>query len=168
MILSLEKSTASAPSKVGGVSKRKATIDTARADREAEPRLLDLVRLRVLQIHGCKESIQEQTTSLKAQGETDQRLRLLDDWRNRAIFSDYEEAALNLAEGLTYNPIDAVPDQVVHVARFFFSETETIRLTLAVLAVNDWYYLNDRAAEKRNEPTHAQTLKKIKINQSKP
>jgi alkylhydroperoxidase family enzyme len=159
MILSLEKLTTSAPTKA---RKSKATTVTARTDREAEPRLLDLVTLRVLQILGCKEIIQDQTTSLKAQGETEQRLRLLNDWRNQAIFSDYEEAALNLAEGLTYNPIDAVPDDVVHVVRFFFNETETIRLTLAVLAVNDWYYLSERTVEKNNEPSNAQLLHKSK------
>jgi alkylhydroperoxidase family enzyme len=149
MILSLEKFAVSAPTKIPKVRRRKATTDLSRADSEVEPRLLDLVRLRVLQIHGCKENIQEQITSLKAQGETEQRLRLLNDWRNQGIFNDHEEAALNLAEWLTYNTIEAVPGEVIHVARFFFNETEVIRLTLAVLAVNDWYYLSDRAFEKK-------------------
>ena len=146
MILSLEKFTASAPTKVPKGKIPKAPTATARTDREVEPRLLDLVRLRVLQIHGCKENIREQTASLKAQGETDLRLRLLYDWRNQTVFNDHEEAALNLAEALTRNPIDAVPYDVIHVVRLFFSETETIRLTLAVLAVNDWYYLNVSSA----------------------
>jgi len=147
MILSLEKFTASSPTKVPNGKKRKSAITAARIDREVEPRLLDLVRLRVLQLLGCKENIQQQTITLKAQGETDQRLRLLNDWRTQNVFSDHEEAALNLAEALTHNPIDAVPCEVVHVARFFFNETETIRLTLAVLAVNDWYYLSERTVK---------------------
>jgi len=142
MILSLEKFNVSTPAKVTKGRKRKAITDTARKDRGVEPRLLDLVRLRVLQIHGRKENIREQTISLKAQGETDKRLRLLNDWRNQAIFSDHEEAALNLAEALTHNPIDAVPDDVIHAAGFFFSGVETIRLILAILAANDWYCLN--------------------------
>ena len=142
MILSLEKFTVSAPTKAPNGRKRKSATAAARIDREVEPGLLDLVRLRVLQIHGCKERIREQTASLKAQGETDQRLRLLADWRNRAIFSDYEEAALNLAEAITHNSINTVPDDVIHATRLFFNETETIRLILTILAVNDWYYLN--------------------------
>lgn len=142
MILSLEKFTVSAPIKIPKDKKGKSATYTARADREVEPRLLDLVRLWVLQIHGCKENIREQTLRLKAQGETDQRLRLLKDWREQLAFTDHEEAALNLAEALTQIPINAVPGDVVQAIRLFFNEIETIRLILAILAVNDWCHLN--------------------------
>jgi AhpD family alkylhydroperoxidase len=103
--------------------------------------LLDLVRLRVVQIHDCPSCMEEHTKELKARGETDLRLRLLKNWRNQAVFSDREEAALNLAEAMTYQPIDSVPTEDLHVARLFFNESEMICLTLAILAVNDWHYL---------------------------
>jgi AhpD family alkylhydroperoxidase len=103
---------------------------------------MDLVRLRVAQIHDCPSCAEEPTKALQAHGETGLRLRLLKDWRARAIFSDREEAALNLAEALTYQPIDSVPTEDLHVARLFFSEREMIALTLAILTVNDWHYLS--------------------------
>ncbi len=145
MILSLEEITVPTPAKVPKGGKRKK--DSARTDGELEPRLLDLVRLRVLQLHGWKEHIHEQAVKLQAQGESSERLRVLDHWWTQTIFSDCEEAALNLAEGLTYNPIDAVPPEVVHAAHLFFNETQMIRLVLVILAVNDWYYLNGHSVE---------------------
>ena len=112
-------------------------------DIHLDPRLEDLVRLRVAQIHGCKWSTQAQTRILKAEGETARRLRLLKDWRRQTIFCPREKAALNLAEALTRNPINTVPDEAIHVARVFFDKTATICLTLVILAANDWHYLND-------------------------
>ena len=111
------------------------------APTDLEESLLDLVRLRVVQIHGCRPCMEEHTKELKARGETDARLRLLGNWRNQAVFSDREEAALNLAEAMTHQPIDSVPTEDLHVARLFFNEGEMICLTLAILAVNDWHYL---------------------------
>jgi AhpD family alkylhydroperoxidase len=109
---------------------------------DLDENLLDLVRLRIVQIHGCQPCMEEHTKDLKAHGETELRLRLLKDWRNQAVFSDHEEAALNLAEAMTYQPIDSVPTQDVHIARLFFNESQMVCLMLAILAVNDWHYLN--------------------------
>ena len=119
--------------------------------------LLDLVRLRIVQIHKCRSCMEEHTKELKAHGETDLRIRLLKNWRNQAVFSDREEAALNLAEAMTYQPIDSVPTEDLHIARLFFNESEMICLTLAILAVNDWHYLNLKSASngsKTKRPPH--------------
>jgi alkylhydroperoxidase family enzyme len=78
---------------------------------------------------------------LKTKGETAARLRLLNDWRRAPVFTDREEAALNLAEALTHDPIGAVSDDVVHATFFFFNENEMLCLILAILAANDWHYL---------------------------
>jgi alkylhydroperoxidase family enzyme len=143
MILSLEKMTTSAPAKVPKGRKKGMASDTAGTDMDLDPGLLDLVRLRVAQIHGCEWSMQEQTKKLKAEGETACRLRLLKDWRRQTIFTLREMAALNLAEALTCNPINVVPDEAVRVARVFFGKPAMVCLTAVILAVNDWHYLND-------------------------
>ena len=141
MILSLKKFTVSAPAKVPKERKRKTATDAVRPHGEVEPRLLDLVRLRVAQIHDCKWCALGHIKNLKAQGETPVRLRLLKDWRRASVFSDREEAALNLAEALTHNPIGAVSDDVVHATFFYFNESEMLCLILTILAANDWHYL---------------------------
>jgi AhpD family alkylhydroperoxidase len=112
-----------------------------RIDIDWNPRLLDLIRLRVAQIHGCKWCERAHAKKLKARGETEARLRLLKDWRQKPIFSDREEAALNLAEALTRNPIRNVPGDVVRTVLLFFNESQILCLILAILAANDWHYL---------------------------
>jgi AhpD family alkylhydroperoxidase len=114
---------------------------TKRIDIDWNPKLLDLIRLRVAQIHGCKWCERAHAKKLKARGETEARLRLLKDWRQKAIFSDREEAALNLAEALTRNPIKNVPGDVVRIVLLFFNESQMLCLILAILAANDWHYL---------------------------
>ena len=123
-------------------------------DLELDPGLLDLVRLRVFQLHGCQWHVHEQGQKLKARSDTSRRLRLLKDWRRQEIFNDREIAALNLAEAVTRNPIDDVPDMDIYAACLFFNESEMICLTLAILAVNDWHYLYGakRGAKTRRPP----------------
>lgn len=104
-----------------------------------DPCLLDLVRLRVVQIHGCEWTLNEQTQRLKVLGETSHRLQSIHDWRNQTIFSDREKAALNLAEALTLNPGENVREEVIHVIRLVFSEHEVVCIIAAILAVNDWF-----------------------------
>jgi alkylhydroperoxidase family enzyme len=136
-----ENSAAFIPSQSPKRGPKRATTDLTLIDAYLEPRLGDLVRLRVSQIHGCKWSVQEQKTKLKIQGETYQRLSLLEDWRKEVIFSDREKAALNLAEAVTRDPITTVPDVVFHTACLIFNESEVICLILVILAANDWHYL---------------------------
>ena len=139
MILTLEKRTILVPATVPKGTKKRTASDTARNDRDLDPGLLDLVRLRVAQLHGCEWSVQEQTQSLRSKGERAFRLRALEDWRRQTIFSLREMAALNLAEALTCNPINAVPEEAVRIARVFFDKPAMVHLSAVILAVNDWH-----------------------------
>jgi alkylhydroperoxidase family enzyme len=119
----------------GGLSDKAFTLD---------PCLLDLVRLRVVQIHGCEWTLNEQTQRLKVMGETSHRLQSLSDWRNQTIFSDREKAALNLAEALTLNPVENVREELIQVVRLVFTEHEVVCIIAAILAVNDWFQTKGR------------------------
>ena len=129
-VQSIESSNLVGPGAQGGLADKVFALD---------PCLLDLVRLRVVQLHGCKWTLNEQTQRLKVLGETSHRLQLLHDWRNQAIFSDREKAALNLAEALTLNSVENVREEVIHVIRLVFSEHEVVCIIAAILAVNDWF-----------------------------
>jgi AhpD family alkylhydroperoxidase len=134
MMINLEKSKASTLAEAHGKRKMSDNFDL-------DPGLLEMVRLRVAQIHGCKGCAQGHAKKLRARGETGARLRLLKDWRREPIFSDREEAALNLTEALTRHSIKTVPGDVVQAAFLFFNESEMLCLILAILAANDWHYL---------------------------
>ncbi|HLI08053.1 MAG TPA: carboxymuconolactone decarboxylase family protein [Ktedonobacteraceae bacterium] len=104
--------------------------------------LLDLVRLRASQINGCAYCIDMHSKDLRAEGESEQRLYLLDAWREAPFYSDRERAALAWTEAVTLVADGHVPDGVYEQARQYFSEEELVNLTLAIVAINGWNRLN--------------------------
>ena len=107
-----------------------------------ERSLLHLVELRVSQINGCAYCLDMHSKDLRAEGETEQRLYLLDAWRESPFYSARERAALAWAEAVTLVREGHVPDDVYAQAREQFSEQELVNLTLAVVTINGWNRLN--------------------------
>src|SRR6201746_689316 len=79
--------------------------------------LLELVKLRASQINGCAHCIDMHTKELRADGESEQRLYLLDAWRESPFYSDRERAALAWTEAVTPVADSQVPDAVFAGAR---------------------------------------------------
>ena len=100
--------------------------------------LLDLVRLRASQINGCDYCIDMHSRDLRAEGESEERLHLLEVWREALFFSDRERAALAWTEAVTLITEGHVPDEVYEEARQHFSDDELAKLTLAIVAINGW------------------------------
>ena len=107
-----------------------------------EPNLLDLVRVRASQINGCAFCLDMHTKDLRARGESEQRIYLLDAWREAPFYSEREQAALAWTEAVTLVTDGHVPDAVYEQARQHFSEKELADLTLAIVAINGWNRLN--------------------------
>ena len=107
-----------------------------------EHTLLELVKLRASQINGCAHCIDIHTKELRAGGESEQRLYLLNAWRESPFYSDRERAALAWTEALTLVTDGHVPDDVYETARAQFSEEELVNLTMAVVAINGANRLN--------------------------
>jgi len=107
-----------------------------------EKSLLDLVYFRVSQINGCAFCLDMHSKDLRAAGETEQRLYLLEAWRDSPFYTERERAALAFAEAATVLKDKDVPDEVYEQARAQFSEQELVNLTLAVVSINGWNRLN--------------------------
>jgi AhpD family alkylhydroperoxidase len=107
-----------------------------------EQSLLELVRMRVSQINGCAYCLDMHAKDARAAGETEQRLYLLDAWREAPFYTARERAALAWAESLTLVADTHVPDEVYLGTREFFSEQEMVNLTLAIVAINGWNRLS--------------------------
>ena len=75
-------------------------------------------------------------------GESEQRLYVLDAWREAPFYSDREKAALAWAEALTQLGSGSVPDEIYENARTQFSEQELIDLTMGVIAINSYNRIN--------------------------
>ena len=100
--------------------------------------LIELVKLRASQINGCAHCIDMHFKDARAAGETEQRLYLLNAWRESPFYSDRERAALEWTEALTLLTEGHVPDAVYDTVRPHFSEEELVRLSLAIVAINGW------------------------------
>lgn len=107
-----------------------------------ERTLLELVKMRASQINGCAYCIDMHSKDARAIGETEQRLYLLDAWREaQSFYSDRERAALAWTEAVTRLE-GHVPDEVYEAARAEFTEKELTDLTFAIVAINGWNRLS--------------------------
>jgi AhpD family alkylhydroperoxidase len=79
--------------------------------------LLELVKLRASQINGCAHCIDMHVKELRAMGEGEQRLHLLDAWEESPFYSDRERAALTWCEAVTRITEGCVPDEVYESAQ---------------------------------------------------
>ncbi len=107
-----------------------------------ERRLVLLVVLRASQINGCAYCIDMHSKDLRADGETEQRLYLLDAWREAPFYTERERAALAWTEAVTRLTNQQVPDDVYEQARSSFSEKELVALNMVVVAINGWNRMN--------------------------
>src|SRR5471032_253969 len=86
-----------------------------------ERSLLELVKIRASQINGCAFCLVMHTTEARKFGENDERMHLLNAWREAPVFTERERAALAWVEALTLITEGHVPDDVYEQARKQFS-----------------------------------------------
>ena len=107
-----------------------------------EESLLGLVFLRASQINGCAFCIDMHWKDLRALGQSEETLYMLDAWRESPGYTERERAALAWTEAVTLVTAGHVPDDVYAAARRQFSEAELVNLTLAVTVINSWNRMN--------------------------
>ena len=107
-----------------------------------EESLRDLVHFRVSQINGCAYCLDMHSKDLRAHGETEQRLYMVNAWRESPLYTARERAALAWAEAVTKLENNNVPDEVYDEALRQFSEEELVDLTMAVIAINSYNRIN--------------------------
>jgi AhpD family alkylhydroperoxidase len=104
-----------------------------------ERNLVELVLMRASQLNGCAYCLDMHSKDARAAGETEQRLYVLQAWREVPFFNARERAALAWCEAVTHlDPIHGVSDEVYEQARAAFSEEELIDLNMAVIMINSW------------------------------
>ena len=114
-----------------------------------EQPLVHLVKLGASQLNGCAYCIDMHWKDLRALGESELRLCLLDAWAESPQFTPRERAALAWTEAVTLVTAGPVPDAIYEQARVEFDERELADLTLAVATINAWNRLSIAA---RNAP----------------
>lgn len=107
-----------------------------------ENSLIELVVTRASQINGCAYCLHMHTSDARAAGETEARLYLLSAWRESALYTPREKAALAWTEALTRLPDTGAPTQDYELGLAHFSEREFVDLTLLIGAINIWNRLS--------------------------
>src|SRR3954447_19756443 len=82
-----------------------------------EHSLQELVKMRASQINGCAYCLDMHSKDARAAGETEQRLYMLDAWRESPVYTDRERAALEWTQAVTRVSEGHVPDSVYDVVR---------------------------------------------------
>ncbi|MDJ0387672.1 carboxymuconolactone decarboxylase family protein [Roseomonas sp. E05] len=103
-----------------------------------EPSLVHLVKTRASQINGCAFCLHMHTAEARADGESEQRLYLLDAWRESPLYTPRERAALTWTEALTRVAETHAPDADYAVLSGHFSPQEQVVLTLMIGTINSW------------------------------
>jgi AhpD family alkylhydroperoxidase len=103
-----------------------------------EPSLVELVKIRASQINGCAYCIYMHTKAAREIGESEERLYLLNAWRESPLFSHRERAALAWTEALTLISQTHAPDEDYAAFKAQFSDKEQVELTLLISAYNAW------------------------------
>jgi AhpD family alkylhydroperoxidase len=100
--------------------------------------LFDLVQLRASQINSCAFCLDMHSKDARHAGEREDRLHLLNAWREAPHYTDVERAALSLTEALTLVSIDQVPDEVWNAAASVLKEDQLAAVIGAVITINGW------------------------------
>ncbi|AEI65644.1 carboxymuconolactone decarboxylase family protein [Corallococcus macrosporus] len=103
-----------------------------------EKSLLELVKIRASQLNGCAFCIHMHTTEARAHGEREERIYLLDGWRESPLYTDRERAALAWTESLTLVSQTRAPDEDYAALKPHFTEQEIVHLTLLIGMINTW------------------------------
>nr|WBO82517.1 carboxymuconolactone decarboxylase family protein [Streptomyces sp. SBE_14.2] len=120
------------------VYKAMVRLDAA-ARRGMDPKLLELVKIRVSQINHCAFCLDMHTKDALAAGESVERIVQLSAWEESAHFyTEKELAALALTEAVTVLTDGFVPDEVWARAAAHFEEAELAQLLASITVINAW------------------------------
>jgi AhpD family alkylhydroperoxidase len=103
-----------------------------------EESLMELVEIRASQINGCAACLYMHTAAARKRGESEERLYLLDAWRESPLYSARERAALAWTEALTLVSETHAPDETYHSLQAQFTTEEQVGLTLLIVTINGW------------------------------
>jgi AhpD family alkylhydroperoxidase len=123
-----------APKAYQAMSALQAYVDSSGLERS----LLELVKIRASQINGCAYCLDLHTKDARALGETEQRIYLLNAWRESPFYSKRERAALEWTEAVTLITEGHVPEEVYERTMKQFQPEELANLTLAITTINSW------------------------------
>src|ERR1700744_127993 len=121
-----------------GIYQAMAAADQQVKGFDIDPKLKELIKVRVSQINGCGYCIDYQTQDSLKLGETPQRLFALSAWWETPFFTDEEQAALKLAEEVTLIHKQGVTDETYKRAVELLGEKKLAQVIFIAITINSW------------------------------
>lgn len=106
------------------------------AEAGLEKNLIELVKIRASQLNGCTICLHMHTQAARQAGESEERLYMLNAWRESPLYSVRERAALAWTEALTLLASSRAPDEDYRAMKEQFSDEESIQLTMMINVIN--------------------------------
>jgi len=97
-----------------------------------------LIKIRASQINGCAFCINMHTIEALKNGETAQRIFLLNAWKETELFSAEEKVILAMTEEITLINQKGLSDESYRNAEVFFDENQIAQIIMAVVIINSW------------------------------
>lgn len=98
----------------------------------------ELIKIRASQINKCAFCIDIHTKDALKNGETNQRIFLLNAWREPDLFTEEEKAIIAITEEITLIHNQALADATYKKAEQFFDKNYIAQIIMAVITINAW------------------------------
>jgi AhpD family alkylhydroperoxidase len=108
-----------------------ATTQLSKIDKE-------LIKIRASQINGCAFCIDMHTKDALKYGETNQRIFLLNAWRETSLFTEEEKVILAITEEITLIHNHGLSDETYKKAVQVFDKNTIAQIIMAVVTINAW------------------------------
>ncbi|MCC6308835.1 MAG: carboxymuconolactone decarboxylase family protein [Chitinophagaceae bacterium] len=108
------------------------------AESGLDKKLFELIKTRASQINGCAYCINMHVRDALKDGETTQRLFLLDAWKETNLYTAKERAVLELTETMTLIANQPVPDAVFDAAKAQLTDKELAAVMMTIVTINGW------------------------------
>ncbi|GAB2975972.1 carboxymuconolactone decarboxylase family protein [Amycolatopsis acidiphila] len=119
------------------------SVNKLAADAGLDPLILELCKIRASQLNGCAFCLDMHVKYAREHGETEQRIYLLDAWRETDRYTEQERAALALTDAMTkLSQTQDVPDEVYEQATAVLTEEQYAAVAWAVTTMNAFNRLN--------------------------
>lgn len=112
------------------------TVGQICAANGIDDRLKEIVMIHCSQLNGCAFCTRIHVDRALAAGIDTDTMMQIASWRESDVFSEREEAALELAEAFTFISEDGISDEVYNRVGAIFTEKEYAALSWACISIN--------------------------------
>jgi AhpD family alkylhydroperoxidase len=98
----------------------------------------ELIKIRASQINGCAYCLDMHTRDALKNGETNQRIFLLNAWAETDLFTDEEKTLLAITEEVTLIDRQGLTDETYKKAEQTFDKNYIAQIIMATVVINAW------------------------------